>query len=107
MVKFFIDCSLVESRTIPFPDYCFDLNDYVMLVGRNLNDKKYTGSLQSVRVLSTSVSNPMLKQCPDMSIDEGTFIYCYNMTCMTSIVGSGTYMYVCCVSLITCIVIML
>lgn len=82
-VKYFVDCKLVESRFVSIPDYCFNEGNFSMMVGKNLNGKQqYTGSLQSVRVLST-LTNPLVKQCPDISLEQGVCLnlYMYDVTC--------------------------
>ena len=70
-----MDCNLVESRVISIPDYCTNWTSPSALVGKDFKGDHYNGSLQSVRIIASS--EPLQKQCPSISSDEGENLGCY------------------------------
>ena len=74
LLKFFVNCELVESRQILVPDYCVNEESVTMTIGKDLKENYYNGSLQSVRVVASD--SPLNKQCTDIEPTKGNGTMC-------------------------------
>lgn len=74
LLKFFVNCELVESRHILVPDYCVNEENVTVTIGKDLKDNYYLGSLQSVRVVVSD--SPLNKQCTDIDPTKGNCTRC-------------------------------